>query len=255
LHGASAAYKPSTNGQAERVVQILKSAIEQAQLTNKDVSAVIAKYLLVYRHIPHSTTGEAPSLLLMRRRVRTRLDLLIPSVENHVEVRQYGSMVNRTAKGGLRQFHAGDAVLARNYGRGEKRIPGVVTEVFGGSRHYMVEVFGNHWKRHVDQLLRRPIDDTPPANSPAIQRHFVPNDMTSLVGQPVEIVPDSFTQGTPDPATAASDEPHLMDSCEPCFPEGSVTRSSCPVQDRNTNELACSSSMPVIPVPSGIRNL
>ena len=30
----SAAYKPSTNGQAERVMQILKSAIKQAQLTN-----------------------------------------------------------------------------------------------------------------------------------------------------------------------------------------------------------------------------
>ena len=248
LHRTSAAYKPSTNGQAERVVQILKSAIKQAQLTNKDVSAVIAKYLLVYRNTPHSTTGEAPSLLLMGRRLRTRLDLLIPSVEKHVEARQYSSMVNRTAKRGLRQFHAGDTVLARNYGRGEKWIPGVVTEVLG-SRHYMVEVFGNLWKRHVDQLLRRPVDDTPPANSTAIQRHFVPNDMTSLVGQPGEIVSDSCT---PVPATAVSDEPNLMDSHEHCFPEGSITSSSCPVQDRDTNELACSSSMPAIPVPAGI---
>ena len=165
----------------------LKSAIKQAQLTNKDVSAVIAKYLLVYRNTPQSTTGEAPSLLLMERRLRTRLDLLIPSVEKHVEARQYSSIVNRTAKRGMRQFQAGDAVLARNYGRGEKWIPGVVTEVLG-SRHYMVEVFGNLWKRHVDQLLRRPIDDTPPAN--------------------------------------------------------------CPARDRDTNELACSRSMPAIPVPA-----
>ena len=106
---------------------------------------------------------------------------------------------------------------------------------------------GNLWKRHVDQLLRRPID-TPPANSPAIQRHFVPNDLTSLVGQPVEIVPDSFSQGIPVPAaTAVSDEPHLMDSCEPCFTEGSITSSSCPVQDKDTNERTCS-----IPVPASI---
>ena len=75
------------------------------------MSAVIAKYLLVYRNTPHSTTGEAPCLL------RTRLDLLIPSVEKHIEARQYSSMVNRTAKRGLRYFHAGDAVLTRNYGR------------------------------------------------------------------------------------------------------------------------------------------
>ena len=175
LHRTSAAYKPSTNGQAERVVQILKSAIKQAQLTNKDVSAVIAKYLLVYRNTPHSTTGEAPSLLLMGQRLRTRLDLLIPSVEKHVETRQYNSMVNRIAKRGLRQFHAGDEVLARNYGRGETWMPGVINEVLG-TRHYMVEVFGNLWKRHLDQLLHRPIDDTPAANSPAIQRHFVPKN-------------------------------------------------------------------------------
>ena len=35
LHRTSAAYKLSTNGQAERVVQILKTAIKQAQLTNR----------------------------------------------------------------------------------------------------------------------------------------------------------------------------------------------------------------------------
>jgi len=76
----SAAYKLSTNGQAERVVQILKSAIRQAQLTNTDVATVLAKYLLVYRNTPHSTTGESPSMLLMGRRRRTRFDLLTPSV-------------------------------------------------------------------------------------------------------------------------------------------------------------------------------
>lgn len=87
----------------------------------------------------------------MGRRLPTRLDLLIPSFEKHVKARQYTSTVNRTAKGGLRQFNAGNPVLARNYGRGEKWVPGVVTEVFGS--HYMGEMQGNLWKRHVDQLL------------------------------------------------------------------------------------------------------
>ena len=94
--------------------------------------------------------------------------------------------------------------------------------------------------------------DTLPANSPVIQRHFLPNDTTSLVGQPWEIVSDSFIQSTPVPSTAASDEPHLMNSYKRCFPEGSVTSLSCPVQDRDTSELACSSSMPAIPFPAGI---
>ena len=98
LHRTSAPYKSSTNGQAERVVQILKSAIKQAQATQTDVSAVIAKYLLVYRNTPHSTTGERPSLLLMGRRLHTRLDLLTPSVEKHVQARQYTTMISCTAK-------------------------------------------------------------------------------------------------------------------------------------------------------------
>ena len=58
-------------------------------------------------------TGCALSLLLMGRRLCTRLELLIPSVEKHVEARQYSSMVNPTAKRGLHHFRAGDAVLAQ----------------------------------------------------------------------------------------------------------------------------------------------
>ena len=140
-HQTSAAYKPSTNSQAERLVQILKQAIKQAQITNADVASVIANYLLVYCNTPHSTTGKPPSMLLMGRRLRSRLDLLNPSVEKHVEARQFSSMTRRTADRGVRQFFAGDAVLAPNYGRGDKWHPGVVSSVLG-SRHYMVEMSG-----------------------------------------------------------------------------------------------------------------
>ena len=68
----------------------------------------------------------------------------------------------------------------------------------------------------------------------------------------MEIVPDSFSRGAPVAVTAASDEPHLMESCELCLPEGSITSSSCPVRDRDTNYLACSIFMPAIPVPASI---
>ena len=88
MHRASAAYKPSTNGQAERVVQILKSAIAQARVTKQDVNVVLARSLLAYRNTPH-TTGEAPSVLLMGRKLRTRHDLVLPSVEEHVKKQQY----------------------------------------------------------------------------------------------------------------------------------------------------------------------
>lgn len=51
LHHTSAAYKPSTNGEAERVVQILKSTIKQAQLSNSDVQKTPHTRLLV--NLPH----------------------------------------------------------------------------------------------------------------------------------------------------------------------------------------------------------
>ena len=67
MHRTSAAYKPSTNCQAERVVQIPKSAIKQAKITKRDVNAVIAKSLLVFRNTPHSTTGETRGTITNRR--------------------------------------------------------------------------------------------------------------------------------------------------------------------------------------------
>ena len=86
LHCTSAAYKPSPNGQAERVVQILKSAIKQAQLTNNDISAVTAQYLLVYGNTPHSTADEPPALPVMGRRPSTCLDLLILQLKNMLKL-------------------------------------------------------------------------------------------------------------------------------------------------------------------------
>ena len=209
LHRTSAAYKPSTNGQAERVVQILKSAIKQAHVTNADVADVIARYLLIYRNTPHSTTGEPPSMLLMGRRLRTHLDLLTPSVEKHVEARQYSTMLSRTAHRGLRQFNAGDTVLARNYGRGEKLVRGVITEVLG-SRHYIVKVAGNLWKRHVDQLLRRPQDTSPVCRPPVFEQWSVPLDVPANMDQPCEMVPDSTIPFVPVSPAVTLDESPLV---------------------------------------------
>ena len=137
LQRSSAAFKSSTNAQAERVVQILKSAIKQAHLTIADVDAVLANHLLVYRTTSHSTPGEPPSLLLIGRRLRNRLDLLTTSAEKYVEARQYITMLSRNAHRGFRTFSAGDSVVATNFGRGGKWVSGVVTEVLG-SRHYIV---------------------------------------------------------------------------------------------------------------------
>ena len=107
--------------------------------------------MLVYRNTPHTTTGESPAMLFMKRRLRTRLDLLSLSLRKHVEHKQ-SYTVDRTSQKSLRKFHVGDSVMARNYARGDKWMHGIVIEVVG-SRHYIVDVQGRKWKRHVDQII------------------------------------------------------------------------------------------------------
>jgi hypothetical protein len=148
VHKTTAPYKPSTNGQAERVVQVLKNAIKIASLQGKNEDDVIQDYLLAYRVTPHCTTGECPSQLLMKRRLRTKLDLVFPSVQKRVDKVQDKMMCDRN----VRSFIPGENVLIRNYGKyGDKWIPDVITEKLG-ERHYNV----HGGKKHVDQIIPVP---------------------------------------------------------------------------------------------------
>jgi hypothetical protein len=169
IHRTSAVHKPSSNGQAERVVQILKSAIKQAGLDKTNVDSKIAKYMLIYRVTPHSTTGESPSMLLMGRRLRTRLDLLVPSVRSHVEKGQ-DYIMSRTAHRGCREFSPGDRVQVRNYGLGDKWRQGVVNERLG-KMHYRIDVGGPIWKRHVDQMISCSLDFKL-ESEPVVKTHY-----------------------------------------------------------------------------------
>ena len=73
-HITSAPYHPSSNGLAERVVQILKTGLRKN--TRGSLQTKTARILLDYRSTPHSTTGVSPSELLIGRRIKIQLDLL-----------------------------------------------------------------------------------------------------------------------------------------------------------------------------------
>ena len=216
MHRTSAAYKPSTNGQAERVVQILKSAIAQARVTKQDVNVVLARSLLVYRNTPHTTTGEAPSVLLMGRKLRTRLDLILPSVEEHVKKQQY-KVLERNGNRSIRSFTKGQNVFVRNYRGKEKWIRGEITEVLG-LRHYMVKVPGGVWKRHIDQLLK---DDTQIAGTSELDDAEISTETStsSVTEKPPETSDGSGS--TSDIVTGASGDDSLAadDNCNPDPPE------------------------------------
>ena len=117
----------------------------------KNADEVITDSLHRYRVTPHGTTGEAPSMLFFGRRIRTRLDLLVPSVNSKVE-RSQNRMISCTDRGS-KNFETGDAVLLRNFS-GVKWKHGIVNEKLG-NRHYLVDVEGEIVKKHIDQLLKR----------------------------------------------------------------------------------------------------
>ena len=60
-------------------------AMEQKETNRKLIQKSLENFLLAYHSTPHSTTGETPASLFLRRTdVRTRFDLMRPSVEDKV---------------------------------------------------------------------------------------------------------------------------------------------------------------------------
>ena len=81
-HITSPAYHPSSNGLAERAVQLVKRGL--VKLKDGTMETVLSRYLMTYRVTPHSTTGSSPSELLMGRKQRTLLHAVHPSISSNV---------------------------------------------------------------------------------------------------------------------------------------------------------------------------
>ena len=61
-------YSPSSNGQAERGVRVMKDLLKKSDSNNLSFKSRLAKALFHYRCIPHSITQIAPSVSLNRRK-------------------------------------------------------------------------------------------------------------------------------------------------------------------------------------------
>ena len=70
-----APHHPSSNGQAERYVQMFKLGYKAAQ---GNASQKIANFLLQYRNAPHATTKLLPAQIMLGRPLQARLNSITP---------------------------------------------------------------------------------------------------------------------------------------------------------------------------------
>ncbi|KAG7297849.1 hypothetical protein JYU34_018592 [Plutella xylostella] len=178
-HIFSAPYHPASNGAAESAVKICKNVLRKAILQKVDIEVALCRFLLTYRNTAHNTTGDSPSKILQGRDLRTTLDRLKPEREVGVRQRQQ----ERAAGGVTRSFSVGEEVWARNYGKGNKWLGGLV-EQRTGRTDYVIKLLlnGNYIHRHIDQLRRRHSTIHTTNSAP------IPVNHPTLVNQPSAVV-------------------------------------------------------------------
>lgn len=152
-----APYHPSSNGAAENAVRIVKRVLKKATVEGVDCDLALCKFLFSYRNTEHCTTQKEPSVALLGRRLRGRLDLLRPDTSAIVSEAQRLQTEAHDARGARpRRFESGDPVLVRDYSNKDvKWKEGVVTERSGPVSYKVKTIDNMHCRRHVDQLIGR----------------------------------------------------------------------------------------------------
>ena len=99
-------------------------------------------------------TGKAPCTLFLWHNMCTRLDLMLPSVQERVEVKQADQKSYHDIHSKPRHFHSGQHVMVR-----DKRptaltawVPGVIVQQIGPLTYLFKIYDGQLWKRHTDHL-------------------------------------------------------------------------------------------------------
>ncbi len=158
-HSLVPPYHPSSNGAAERSVQIAKNALKKHMLSGDGVSVQerLDNFLLMYRTTPHSSTGRAPAELFRGRQLRTRLSLLKPDLQAKMQASQDVQRAYHDGKAQqkLREFDNNEKVMVKSTFKAgiQKFVPGQIVQR-KGPLTYLVRVDARVRFCHVDHLLK-----------------------------------------------------------------------------------------------------
>ncbi len=84
-------------------INMMKATVNKGFSVNQKLS----NFLLTYRSTPHATAGVAPCMLLLKRQLRTRFDLLRPDRARCVESKQAQQKSNHDSRSRQREFVEG----------------------------------------------------------------------------------------------------------------------------------------------------
>ena len=149
-HARSAPYHPATNGLAERAVQSVKEGLRKAK--EGSLQTKLSRFLYQYRLSPHTTTGVSPSELLIGRRMRSHLDLVLPSTKSCVITQQFRQKQHHDYHAHSRTFTLDDHVFVKNFTSScPKWFPGKIIAV-RGLVSYDQLMDGTVVHRHLDHI-------------------------------------------------------------------------------------------------------
>lgn len=147
-HKYSAPYHPSTNGQVERYVQVVKNGLKAMANETGDLDQKLANLLMQHRKTPHPLTGASPAELMLKCAFRTRIDLIKIDKPAIIREKQLESVIPPE-----RVFEVNQPISHRVYGTNEKWANGTVIEKEGPLNYKVIDEQGNIQRRHADQII------------------------------------------------------------------------------------------------------
>lgn len=223
IHKLTAPAHPSTNGQAERYVQTTKNALRSAINDGGDLHQKLQRFLMQNRKVPNCATGKSPAEVMLRHNLRTRIDLIKPSQKVNTYV---GNHNNRQ----FRELSVGDLVQIRYYqNKTCKWIFGKIT-ARDGLLHYHIDVGGQNFRRHIDQIRHTMVDPDPPnvsLNQPAINYQRItpsPSDIekSSNDMNGTDEFAETGDDGVIDTTSSETQSPITHQSAEPLLDQSQI---------------------------------